>query len=65
MTASIGVADTAAEGATLSMVIKAAYRALYEAKAGGGNTLKRGAITAESFRRSAKYPAAVNTGTEC
>ncbi len=64
MTASIGVADTATEGATLSMVIKAAYRALYEAKAGGGNTVKRGAVTVESFRRSSRYPAAVSTGSE-
>ncbi|HTL61313.1 MAG TPA: GGDEF domain-containing protein [Nitrospira sp.] len=52
ITASIGVADTLAEKATRSMVIKAAYRALYEAKAGGGNVVKRGVVSSLSLRRS-------------
>ena len=51
ITASIGVADTAAPEATRSVVIKAAYRALYEAKTGGGNAVKRGVATAQTFRR--------------
>jgi diguanylate cyclase (GGDEF)-like protein len=56
ITASIGAADTSGEGSTRSTVIKAAYRALYEAKAGGGNVVKRGAATDPSFRRSHRHP---------
>ena len=51
VTASIGIADSTAEGATLSVAIKAAYRALYEAKAGGGNAVKRGAPLAAVLGR--------------
>ena len=63
LTASIGIADSAAEDATLSVVIKAAYRALYEAKAGGGNVVKRATVTAQSFRRSFGQSASVTTRT--
>lgn len=49
---SIGVADKAAETATLSLVVKSAYRALYDAKSAGGNVVKRGVVTTESIRRS-------------
>lgn len=52
LSVSIGVADKAAEPATLSLVIKSAYRALYDAKSAGGNVVKRGAVAAESVRRS-------------
>ena len=62
VTASIGVADSAVKGATLTLVIKAAYRALYEAKAGGGNVVKRGAMTVGSFRRSSGRPVPVGIG---
>jgi diguanylate cyclase (GGDEF)-like protein len=51
ITASIGVADKSAEETSLALVIKCAYRALYEAKTGGGNTVKRAAVTAETLRR--------------
>jgi GGDEF domain-containing protein len=64
ITASIGLADSSAERAPVSMVIKAAYRALYEAKAGGGNTVKRGAVTVESVRRSYPRSTPVTTGGE-
>ena len=57
VTASIGVADTSSDGATLDVVIRAAYRALYEAKAGGGNTVKRGVVIGESKRRSSTHAA--------
>jgi hypothetical protein len=40
------------EDAPRSAVIKAAYRALYEAKTGGGNAVKRGTTGMEAFRRS-------------
>jgi diguanylate cyclase (GGDEF)-like protein len=62
ITVSIGVADAAGEGATRSMVIKAAYRALYEAKAAGGNAVKRGTPGAEPFRRSYSHSAIAMTG---
>ena len=58
ITASIGVADSTAEGATLSVVIKAAYRALYEAKGAGGNVVKRGAVAFRSPRQSYRPSAA-------
>jgi diguanylate cyclase (GGDEF)-like protein len=63
ITASIGLADTASEGATLTDVIKAAYRALYEAKAGGGNVVKRGS-TGNSVRRSYSHSGPIMSGSE-
>jgi len=62
MTASIGVSDTSSEEVTRSVVIKAAYRALYEAKTAGGNAVKRAMATAQSFRRSRSHPSAITTG---
>jgi len=56
ITASIGVAFSSMEDATPAVVIKAAYRALYEAKAGGGNAVKRGGETNPSFRPSRRRP---------
>jgi GGDEF domain-containing protein len=64
ITASIGVADSLHEGATLSVVIKAAYRALYEAKGGGGNTVKRGAAAARASRQAYRHSAAAVGGGE-
>ena len=64
ITASIGVADSAVEGATLSVVIKAAYRSLYEAKSAGGNAVKRGAVSARSSRQSYRQSAAAIGGSE-
>jgi diguanylate cyclase (GGDEF)-like protein len=61
ITVSIGVADAASDKATLSVVIKAAYRALYEAKAAGGNAVKR-AAAAESVRRAYTHSAPVTSG---
>jgi diguanylate cyclase (GGDEF)-like protein len=52
ITVSIGVADKSAEEASLSLVIKSAYRALYEAKTGGGNVVKRGTVTIQPVRRN-------------
>jgi len=58
ITASIGVADTSGEESARGLVIKAAYRALYEAKGGGGNAVKRGAATGQTFRRAYRHPVA-------
>lgn len=44
LTASIGVAEGGAASATLGLVTKAAFRALYEAKGQGGNLVKRGTL---------------------
>ena len=52
ITISIGVAEKSSEEASLSLVIKSAYRALYEAKTSGGNAVKRGSVTSEPVRRS-------------
>jgi GGDEF domain-containing protein len=52
ITLSIGVAEKLSENATLSLVIKSAYRALYEAKGIGGNAVKRGLVVIDSPRRS-------------
>ena len=63
ITVSIGVADTSADAITQSVVIKAAYRALYEAKAGGGNTVKRTAATNDVLRRSYTHSAPLMSGS--
>jgi diguanylate cyclase (GGDEF)-like protein len=52
ITLSIGVAEKLSDSATLSLVIKSAYRALYEAKGIGGNVVKRGAVASAPARRS-------------
>ena len=52
VTASIGVAEKSGDAASFDLVIKCAYRALYEAKAGGGNAVKRGAVTRQSTTHS-------------
>jgi GGDEF domain-containing protein len=64
ITASIGVADSLVEGATLSVVIKAAYRALYEAKGTGGNAVKRGAVAARASGQPYRHSAAAAGGGE-
>jgi diguanylate cyclase (GGDEF)-like protein len=56
VTLSIGVAEKVNDITTLTLVIKTAYRALYEAKGAGGNVVKRGVEAAVPARR---YP----TGT--
>jgi GGDEF domain-containing protein len=52
VTLSIGVSEHTGAHASLSLVTKAAYRALYEAKGAGGDVIKRGFVTAEPVRRS-------------
>jgi diguanylate cyclase (GGDEF)-like protein len=52
ITLSIGVAEKLSDGATLTLVIKSAYRALYEAKGIGGNVIKRGVVAIDPVRRS-------------
>ncbi|HMF85968.1 MAG TPA: GGDEF domain-containing protein [Nitrospiraceae bacterium] len=52
ITLSIGVAEKVSDSATLTLVIKSAYRALYEAKGAGGNVVKRGGAAIEPVRRS-------------
>ena len=52
VTVSIGVAEKCGDAASLELIVKSAYRALYEAKAGGGNAVKRGAVTRQSITRS-------------
>jgi GGDEF domain-containing protein len=51
ITVSIGVADKSSADASLSLVIKSAYRALYEVRSAGGNGAKRGTLTNEPVRR--------------
>jgi diguanylate cyclase (GGDEF)-like protein len=63
ITVSIGVADASTEAATQGIVIKAAYRALYEAKAGGGNAVKRAAATNDLLRRSYTHAAPLISGS--
>jgi len=52
VTLSIGVAERVDDSATLTLVIKSAYRGLYEAKGVGGNVVKRGLETVVPARRS-------------
>ena len=51
ITLSIGMAEKLSDRATLSLVIKSAYRALYEAKGTGGNVVKRGLVEIGPVRR--------------
>jgi diguanylate cyclase (GGDEF)-like protein len=52
ITLSIGVAEKMNDSATLTLVIKSAYRGLYEAKGIGGNVVKRGLEAVVPARRS-------------
>ena len=52
VTLSIGVAEKLSDSTTLSLVIKSAYHALYEAKGIGGNVVKRGPAARAPARRS-------------
>jgi len=52
ITLSIGVAEKLSDSATLTLVIKSAYRALYEAKGIGGNVVKHGQEAVAPARRS-------------
>ena len=45
VTAAIGVAEKNTDSETFHSVMKAAYRALYDAKGTGGNAVKRGAVS--------------------
>ncbi|MGQ0667058.1 MAG: GGDEF domain-containing protein [Nitrospiraceae bacterium] len=48
VTASIGLAEAGDNRSPLGLVTKAAYRALYEAKADGGNLVKRGMVSTDA-----------------
>jgi diguanylate cyclase (GGDEF)-like protein len=52
VTLSIGVGEKLNDSATLSLVIKSAYHALYEAKGTGGNVVKRGPVASAPPKRS-------------
>ena len=52
ITLSIGVGEKLTDSATLTLVIKSAYRGLYEAKGIGGNVVKRGLEAVVPARRS-------------
>lgn len=55
ITLSIGVAEPTAPHLSLTLVTKAAYRALYEAKGEGGNMVKRGTIQIVSAKAAPKH----------
>ena len=52
ITLSIGVGEKLSDSATLTLVIKSAYRGLYDAKGIGGNVVKRGLEAVVPARRS-------------
>ena len=52
ITLSVGVGEKLSDNATLSLVIKSAYHALYEAKGIGGNVVKRGPVASAPPPRS-------------
>ena len=64
ITLSIGVAEKVSDSVTLTLVIKATYRALYEAKGAGGNVVKRGGAAIEPVRRPHAGSGRVVTGGE-
>ena len=51
VTLSIGVAEHTGDDGSLSLVTKAAYRALYDAKGAGGNVVKRRSLAPAQARR--------------
>ena len=55
ITLSIGVAEPTAPHLSLTLVTKAAYRALYEGKGEGGNIVKRGTIRIASADTAPKH----------
>jgi len=55
LTLSIGAAGISDDAATLSLVVRTAYRALYDAKAAGGNIVKRGTVVSDPPKRSRGY----------
>ncbi|MDH5640698.1 MAG: GGDEF domain-containing protein [Nitrospira sp.] len=55
VTVSIGLAAAEDAKSSFDLVIKAAYRALYEAKGEGGNRVKRGTVS-EDIRKSRSAP---------
>ena len=64
ITLSIGVGEKLNDNTTLSLVIKSAYRGLYEAKGIGGNVVKRGLETVIPVRRSQSETGRIAAGGE-
>jgi diguanylate cyclase (GGDEF)-like protein len=62
ITVSIGVAEKLSDTATLSLVIKSAYRGLYEAKGLGGNLVKRGPVASAPARSHANSGRIIASG---
>jgi GGDEF domain-containing protein len=50
VTASIGLAEAGGAQSSFTLVTKAAYRALYEAKGEGGNRVKRGTVSDDALK---------------
>jgi diguanylate cyclase (GGDEF)-like protein len=64
ITLSIGVGEKLNDNTTLSLVIKSAYRGLYEAKGIGGNVVKRGLEAVIPVRRSQSETGRIAAGGE-
>ncbi|MEK7272844.1 MAG: hypothetical protein AAB047_03355, partial [Nitrospirota bacterium] len=64
ITLSIGVAEPTAPHLSLTLVTKAAYRALYEAKGEGGNMVKRGIIQTASANTAPSHTGRIVTYSE-
>jgi diguanylate cyclase (GGDEF)-like protein len=64
ITPSIGVAEPTAPHLSLTLVTKAAYRALYEAKGEGGNMVKRGTIQIPSAKTAPSHTGRIVTYSE-
>ncbi|MEK7336419.1 MAG: GGDEF domain-containing protein, partial [Nitrospirota bacterium] len=64
ITLSIGVAEPTAPHLSLTLVTKAAYRALYEAKGEGGNMVKRGTIQTASANTAPSHTGRIVTYSE-
>lgn len=59
VTVSIGVAEKTTAIATFGLVLKAAYRALYDAKASGGNIVRRGFVSTDPPKQPLQDPGRV------
>lgn len=64
VTVSIGVAEKTTGNAAFGLVLKAAYRGLYDAKASGGNIVRRGVVSTDLPKQSRQDPGRVAAAAE-
>lgn len=64
VTVSIGVAEKTTASTTFGVVLKSAYRALYDAKTSGGNIVRRGVVSTEASKQSCSQQGRIVAGAK-